>query len=103
MVDAAGAGGEHRIRRFRPVAEKRRIVGLTFEPRHSSPVSIPAPDPFSTLVVLTRTTTIFTIHSVRATVPSDLDCVAANQTNGRKEKSWDCRPYLSMMSPLRSL
>jgi transposase len=32
MVDAARAVTERRIRRFRSVAEKRRIVGLTFEP-----------------------------------------------------------------------
>lgn len=32
MVDAAGAMTGRRIRRFRSVAEKRRIVGLTFEP-----------------------------------------------------------------------
>ena len=31
MVDA-GAGTERRVRRWRSVAEKRRIVGLTFEP-----------------------------------------------------------------------
>ena len=32
MVDAGGVGGERRIRRWRSVAEKRRIVGLTWEP-----------------------------------------------------------------------
>src|ERR1039458_6741247 len=32
MVDAAGAVTERRIRRFRSVAEKRRIVELTLEP-----------------------------------------------------------------------
>ena len=32
MVDAAGAMAERRVRRWRSVAEKRRIVGLTFEP-----------------------------------------------------------------------
>ena len=32
MVDAAGAVSERRIRRWRSVAEKLRIVGLTLEP-----------------------------------------------------------------------
>jgi transposase len=32
MVDAAGAVSERRVRRWRSVAEKRRIVGLTLEP-----------------------------------------------------------------------
>jgi transposase len=32
MVDAERVGGERRIRRWRSVAEKRRIVELTFEP-----------------------------------------------------------------------
>jgi transposase len=32
MVDAVGAAVERRIRRWRSVAEKRRIVELTFEP-----------------------------------------------------------------------
>jgi transposase len=32
MVDAEGAVAERRVRRWRSVAEKRRIVGLTFEP-----------------------------------------------------------------------
>src|SRR5580704_17404443 len=32
MVDAAGVVSERQVRRWRSVAEKRRIVGLTFEP-----------------------------------------------------------------------
>jgi transposase len=32
MVDVEGAGAERRIRRWRSVAEKRRIVELTFAP-----------------------------------------------------------------------
>jgi transposase len=32
MVDGEGVGTERRIRRWRSVAEKRRIVQLTFEP-----------------------------------------------------------------------
>ena len=32
MVDVTGAAAERRVRRWRKVAEKRRIVELTFEP-----------------------------------------------------------------------